>query len=104
MALRGMPAPLPDFDSEAFWNGLKADRLLLPYCAECAHPRWPPGPMCPRCLCDSAEWRDAPGPGRLYSWAIATHPTHPALADQTPYVLALVEFEPGVRLVGNIVD
>ena len=91
MALKGMPAPAADPDTQPFWDGLGKDRLLLPHCAQCQKPRWPPGPMCPYCHSLETAWRDAPASGRLYSWVVVDHPTHPALRDQVPYVIAIVE-------------
>lgn len=104
MALKGMPAPAADLDTQPFWDGLGNDRLLLPHCAQCRKPRWPPGPMCPYCHSLETAWRDAPASGRLYSWVVVDHPTHPALRDQVPYVIAIVEFADKIRLVGNIVN
>lgn len=104
MALKGMLPPIADFDTQVFWDALKEDKLLLPFCGDCATPRWPPGPMCPHCYSLKVDWRQAPPKGKLYSWTIAAHPTHPALKDQVPYVLAMVELADKVRLVGNIVN
>lgn len=104
MALKGMLAPVADFDTQVFWDGLKEDKVLIQYCGDCKTPRWPPGPMCPECASQNIDWREAPKKGKLYSWTIATHPVHPALTDQVPYVLAMVELADKCRLVGNIVN
>ena len=104
MALRAMPAPVADFDTKPFWEALAQERLLLPHCRVCDAARWPPGPICPHCWSDATDWRAAPASGRLYSWTIVRHPTHPALKDQVPYVIALADFAHKVRLLGNIVN
>ena len=101
--LRGMPAPVIDFDTEPFWQGLAESKLLLPHCQLCGAGRWPPGPACHKCSSEETEWRDTPGPARLYSWVIVTHPTHPALKDQVPYVAAIADIGE-VRILGNIVN
>jgi uncharacterized OB-fold protein len=104
MALKGMPAPVPDLDTQPFWDALGNDRLLLPHCASCDKPRWPPGPMCPYCSSLEMDWRDAPATATLYSWEVIHHPAHPSLLDQVPYVIAIAQFADKVRLVGNIVN
>ena len=100
--LKGLPRPQPDLDSMPFWEGCREKRFLLPRCQECGSFRWPPGPMCPACQSQQTEWVEAAGRGRVYSWIVVNHAPHPNLADQTPYVLALIELEEGVRVLGNI--
>jgi uncharacterized OB-fold protein len=104
MALRGMAAPVVDYDTAIFWEGLSQSKLLIPHCAACGAGRWPPGPTCHVCGSEETEWREAQGPARLYTWVVVTHPTLPALGDQVPYVVALAEVAPGVRILGNIVN
>ena len=45
-----------------------------------------------------------PGEGIIYSYERVWHPVHPALKDQGPYLIVLVELPQadGVRLVGNL--
>ena len=48
------------------------------------------------------EWVESSGRGTLYSWTVVVHPVAPVLVEQVPYVVALVELEEGVRMIGNI--
>ncbi len=100
--LRGMPRPLPDRDTQPFWDGCQEERFLLPICAACGEGRWPPGPMCPACQSQEVNWVESAGQGEVYSWIVANHPVHPDLVDQVPYVVALIELEHGIRVVGNV--
>ena len=102
MALRGMPLPKPDLDTQAFWDGCTEERFLLPRCGACGAFRWPPGPMCPECRATETEWVQASGRGSVYSWVVVTHPVAEQLVDQVPYVVGLIELEEGVRVVGNV--
>ena len=101
--LSDLPRPRPDLDTAPFWDGCRDGRFLLPVCASCGQARWPPGPMCPSCQSMQTRWEPAPDRGRLYSWVTVTHPVDEALAEQVPYVVALVELTEGVRVVANIV-
>jgi uncharacterized protein len=100
--LQGLPLPLADLDTKPFWDGCNEGRLLLPQCGACRTFRWPPGPMCPACQSGTTDWVEAAGTGEVYSWVIVHHAAYPALADQVPYVIALVELPEGIRILGNV--
>lgn len=101
--LRGMPHPRPDHDTQAFWDGVGEGRFLVPRCSACGKGHWPPGPMCPYCQGAELAWCDAPARGTVYSWVVANHPVDEVLVDQVPYAIALIDLEPGVRVVGNVI-
>ena len=88
-------------DTQFFWDGVKAHRLLIQRCRGCGTLRHPPRPMCPHC--HSLEWDsiEASGRGTVYSFVIPHHPPLPWFPE--PYVVALVELEEGTRLVTNVV-
>ncbi len=101
--LHGVPRPRADLDSQPFWDGCRDGRLLVPVCEACGRARWPPGPMCPYCQATGTRWTRSSGRGEIYSWVVVAHPVDPVLADQVPYVVALVELPEGVRIVANVV-
>lgn len=94
--------PAVDALTEPYWSGAQAERLMLQHCRECAACWHPPQPWCPRCMSPDAEWREASGRGRLYSYTVVHHPTHSALADEVPYVVAVVELDEGPHLVTGL--
>jgi len=102
--LNGLPVPIRDEDSAPFWEGCDREQLLLQYCDSCESPRWPPGPVCPSCRWVGHEWRPASGRGSVFSWVVVHVALHPAVHDQVPYAVALIELEEGVRLVATIED
>ena len=95
-------APSMTADTQFFWDGAEAGRLLIQQCGGCATRRHPPRPMCPRC--HSLEWDviEASGRGTVYSFVLPRHPPLPFFDDG--YIVVLVELEEGVRLVSNLVD
>ena len=101
--LRGMPLPRPDHDTQPYWDAAAEGRLLVPRCAACGKGHWPPGPSCPWCHSGEIAWGEGPRTGTVYSWVVANHPVAEVLADQVPYAIALIDLEPGVRVVGNVV-
>ena len=95
-------APSMSADSQFFWDGAKAGRLLIQRCAACGALRHPPRPMCPQCR--SLEWDtlESSGRGMVYSFVMPRHPQFPFFDDD--YIVALIELEEGTRLVSNLVD
>jgi uncharacterized OB-fold protein len=98
------PRPVPDADSETFWDGCRESRLMLQRCAECSTVRYPPRPMCPSCSALGADWFQASGRGTVYSWVVPHHPVHPSLVDDVPYNVVMVALEEGPRMVSNLLD
>jgi hypothetical protein len=45
-----------------------------------------------------SAWREAPLDGRIHSWTVCHHPFNFFFKSMTPYVVALVDMEAGVRM------
>ena len=100
----GLPAPAPTDLDRAFWDGLRAERLLIQRCKRCARFQWGPEWICHRCLNFDLDYVEVEPRGTIYSHQRVWHPVHPALRTQGPYVIVLVELRhaDNVRLVGNL--
>jgi uncharacterized OB-fold protein len=96
------PVPEPTLDSQPYWDTLKEHRLMLQQCARCGTIRHYPRPLCARCYSMQVKWIEASGQGTVYSWIVAHHPFHPGFKAEVPYVLATVELQEGVRMVGPL--
>lgn len=98
------PLPVPDHDTRPFWEGCRAQRLMIQRCSQCGTHRFPPGPFCPKCRSREVEWIAASGRGHVFSWIVVEHPVPADIyRGDVPYVVALVELEEGVRMAANIV-
>jgi uncharacterized OB-fold protein len=95
-------APAVTHDTEFFWDGCKAHRLLIQRCGGCQTLRHPPRPMCPRC--NSVEWDtiESSGRGEVFSFVMPQHPPYPWF--EYPYIVVLVDLEEGIRLVSNLCE
>jgi uncharacterized OB-fold protein len=98
------PAPSPDGLDAPFWAALAEERLVAQKCTACGHWQWGPEWICHRCLADTLSFEPLDVPARIYSFERVWHPVHPALKDQGPYLVVLVEFPAadGIRMVGNL--
>lgn len=92
--------------TKPFWDAARDHRLVAAACADCGTYRMPPTPFCPHCRSQSIDWRELSGQGVLYSFTIVARAIMPEMADNIPYVPALVDLPdaPGVRLITNVVD
>jgi uncharacterized OB-fold protein len=104
--IEGRPLPEPDEWSRGFWESCRGGRLSMQRCLQCLRFRFTPRPMCPRC--GSLDWDYAPvsGRGTIYSWVVAHPPVLPAFRAAVPMAIVLVELEedPGLRMIGNLMD
>ncbi len=104
--LPGLPQPVPSGDGldASFWAGLANNRFLLQRCRACGTWQWGPEFICHACHSDDLVFEETTPEGIIYSHERVWHPVHPALKDQGPYIVVLVELPQAgnVRLVGNL--
>lgn len=102
----GLPGPVaaPDGLDAPYWQGLRDEQLVLQRCGACKRFQWGPEWICHRCLSFDLAYAAVEPRGVIYSYERVWHPVHPALKDQGPYLIVLVELAAadGVRVVGNL--
>lgn len=98
------PSPAPDGLDAPFWAALAEERVVAQRCRSCRGWQWGPEWICHRCFSDDLDFEPLETAARIYSYERVWHPVHPALAEQGPYLVVLVEFPDadGIRMVGNL--
>jgi uncharacterized protein len=94
---RTIPAPPVNPETQPFWDGAAAGRLLLKGCTACGEVHYYPRALCPFCGSAATEWREASGRGTIYSFSVMRRVP-------VPYAIAYVTLEEGVTMMTNIVD
>ena len=97
------PLPLPDQDTSVFWDGTRDGKLLIQRCTACGRTQFYPRYFCTLCAAD-IEWIEASGLGTIYTFSIVRQNGTPPFDSLVPYVLAMVDLDEGVRMMGNVVD
>ena len=97
-----MIRPMIGRDSAFFWEGTAAGELRIQVCNACGEKRFPPGPACPDCGALDRGYEVATGKGTVFSFVVHRHPPIPG--KELPIVIALLDLEEGVRMVGEVVD
>jgi len=97
--------PLPRIDSlnKPFWDAARGEKLVIQACDDCGDMRFPPSPVCPKCLSGAQSWKPASGKGTLESWADFHRAYWPGFNDALPYRVCLVRLEEGPLLASNLV-
>lgn len=99
MSDRQTPTISPE--TQFYWDGAKAGKLLLNSCTACDRAYFPPRPFCPACGSRKVAVIEASGKGRLYSYVI----NHMAAPGYTPpFIVAVVMLDEGVKMMSNILD
>ena len=100
----GLAQPKATPLDEPYWAGLRENKLNAQQCRSCGGYQWGPEYICHHCHSDQLAFIEVEPRGRIYSYERVWHPVHPALAEQGPYLVVLVEMPQAgnVRLVGNL--
>lgn len=96
-----MIRPMINRDSAYFWEGTAAGELRIQNCNKCGALRHPPGPACPDCGALDRGHVVASGQGTVFSYVVHRHP--PVPGKELPIVIALIDLDEGVRMVGEVV-
>jgi uncharacterized OB-fold protein len=92
--------PMVNRDSQFFWDGTQVGELRIQVCNACGAKRFPPGPACQECDAYDRGHVVAAGEGTVFSYVVHRHP--PVPGKELPIVIALIDLDEGVRMVGEV--
>ncbi len=96
--------PVPQPESDFYWEKCKEHELWLRHCRACGSTYFYPRDICPGCFSRDTDWVRSSGQGTLHAFAIVHRGPVPAFRDHAPYVVAMVELEGGARMPTNLVE
>ena len=94
---RRIPAPEPNPETKAFWEGAAQGTLLIKQCRACGRSHYYPRALCPYCMSDATEWQTTAGTGTLYSYSVMRRA-------EVPYAIAYVTLDEGPTMMTNLVN
>jgi hypothetical protein len=105
LTAEGFLLPTVEDETVPFWEAAAEGKLEIQACRSCGRLRMPPRPMCPWCRSSEKTWVEVSGRATIWSFAVPHPPLLPAYAAVAPYnvVVAALEEDPTIRLVGNLV-
>jgi uncharacterized OB-fold protein len=97
--------PIPHYDAvtKPFWDATLEDKLLFQECPACGNRQFYPRATCTACGA-TPEWREASGQGTVHTFTVIRQFGGPGFKDELPYVVAMVDLDEGVRMMGNVTD
>ncbi len=90
-------------DTQPFWDGIAAGKLVLQYCTQAKRFQHYPKPVSSYTGRRTLEWRETSGKGVIYACTVVRIPG-PGLDGRLPLCVATVELDEGVRMIANIVN
>jgi uncharacterized OB-fold protein len=94
--------PRRTIETEEFWDGCAAGKLLLPTCDDCGEANWYPRMVCPFCASMSVNYVESSGLGTVYSYTVVRRGSGP-FREKAPYMLAMIELDDGPIMMSNVV-
>ncbi|MCR6624321.1 MAG: Zn-ribbon domain-containing OB-fold protein [archaeon YNP-LCB-024-027] len=92
-----------EFTYEKFKSFIAQGKFMTAKCGKCNRILLPPKPVCPYCGSREISWIEIPRVGRIVSYT-EIHVPPRGFEKLAPYIVALVEFEGGVKLPGVVKD
>ena len=101
--VRATAGPAGALTLAAFFDGVRAGRLVVQRCLTCRALAVPPKAVCQEC--EALTWEPAPldGEGEVTSFTVI-HVAPGRLVGEAPYPIAVVRMTEGVSLLGRMVD
>lgn len=97
VSARIFPAPIPNIETQPFWDAAKNGRLLIKHCAGCGKAHWYPREICPFCHSKNTLWKQATGKGVIYTYSVMRRAAE-------PFATAYVTLDEGPTMLTNIVE
>jgi uncharacterized OB-fold protein len=92
----------PTADSQPFWDGCQAEKLLLQRCSPCEHRFYYARRLCPFCGSNDLSWEPSSGLGTIWTFSEVHVPfPGPEWAGQVPYTVLLIDLAEGPRMLSR---
>jgi uncharacterized OB-fold protein len=96
-----VPATTPE--TEPFWKAANEGVFLLQRCPDCGKTQYHYRALCAHCMSDKIEDFPSSGRGTVWTYSVVYRNGTAGYTEKTPYVVALVELEDGVKVITNVV-
>ena len=96
----GLYEPSPE--TVGFWEGLKANKLMIKRCAGCGKHAHPRRLFCTACNSDKLNYVQASGKGSVYTFSTVYRAPRPEFDAEVPYTVGLLELQEGVYFFSRI--
>jgi uncharacterized OB-fold protein len=95
--------PVPNVETQPFWDATAEGRIDLPRCVACGLVVWYPRAICPDCHSTDLTWETMAGTGAVYSFSVTRAGGGRRWKEHLPFVVAYVRLDEGPTMLTNIV-
>jgi uncharacterized OB-fold protein len=95
------PRPQIDNVSRHFWESARRHVLLYQGCDRCQTVQFYPRALCAGCGAEP-QWKESTGRGAIHTFTVIRQHGSSPFREQLPYVVAMIDVEPGFRIMGNV--
>ncbi len=98
------PLPIPDPDSQPYWDAIRQGVLKIQRCTDCGTYRWPARAMCNRCFSFASEWPTVSGRGVIKSWVTTQRAFLACFEADVPFTTLTVQLneQDDIRILGQL--
>jgi len=98
------PMPVATDATRPFWDAASRHTLVIQRCSHCGRQQFPPRSFCHYCMSTEVTWQECSGRGTVYTFTVNYRAANAHMANRTPYVVAVISLDEGVRMFTNIVE
>lgn len=98
------PMPLVHRMNELFYAGCAQGELRIRVCEKCKARFHFMSEWCPYCYSQDLSYEATSGRGTVSHFTVCYTSPYPEFDQFTPYILALIELDEGVRMMSNVLD
>ena len=98
------PLPVPDEETQPWFDALREHKLLLQYFPSADWYQYPYSVRCQKDWSTEREWRESQGEGTVYTWGQMHQVYHPSWREEAPYIVAVVELDEGPRMNTTLIN
>lgn len=98
--------PLPQLHpmNQLFYEGCALGELRIRVCPKCEARFHFAYEWCPECYSLELSYVQASGRGKVSHFCVCHDAPYPEFEQFTPYILALIELDEGVRIMSNVIE
>ena len=95
--------PIPHGEGEygTFYEACAQGKLLIQVCHSCGKRQFYPRAVCVSCG-QTPSWMEASGRGTVHTFTVVRQMRLAPFGDESPFVVAVVDLEEGVRMLGTV--
>ncbi|MBI2166512.1 MAG: Zn-ribbon domain-containing OB-fold protein [Chloroflexi bacterium] len=97
------PLPTESGETKPFWEACRRGQYLLQQCRACGKVQAYYRRFCAHCWSKDVEEVVSSGKGAVHTFTVTYQNQTPGFREAVPYVLAVVELEEGVQVLGNVI-